>query len=66
MLFIVLISESNSFCTSRKINILSSSATFIKLLHQFDADIAEEEDLNANIKVINEEKLINFFIILIE
>jgi len=53
---------------ARKINILSSSMIFIKSLHQFNANAAEEEDLNANInvKVINVEELINFFIVLTE
>jgi len=37
-------------------------------LYQFDADAAEKEDSNAdvNVKVVNKEKSINFFIILIE
>jgi len=48
----------------REVNILSSSITFIKLSRQFNTDAAEEEDLNADVKVINKEKSINFFIIL--
>jgi len=53
---------------ARKIKTFSSSITFIKSLHQFDINAAEEEDLNVdvNVKVINEEESINFFIILIE
>jgi hypothetical protein len=45
----------------RKINTLLSSTAFIKSLHQFDANAAEEKDSNANInvKVVNEEELIN-------
>jgi len=48
----------------KEINILLSLTTFIKSSCQFNTNIAEKEDLDADVKVINEEKLINFFIIL--
>jgi len=51
---------------ARKANTLSFSTIFIKSLCQFDVDTAEEENSNANVKVINKEELINFFIILTE
>jgi len=72
--FIKAIEFKNVYDRSRKenevkeTNTLSSSMTFIKLSCQFDADAANEEnsDADVNVKVINEEELINFFIILIE
>jgi len=52
----------------KKTNTFSLSVTFIKSSRQFNASIAEEKDSDANIiiKVIDEEKLIDFFLVLTE